>query len=172
MSSRIDLTGQQFCRLLVVAFSGISREGKTLWRCQCACGAEIVVIGKNLRTGNTRSCGCWQREGAATRKRTHGMSKVRGLRHSTPTYRSWLCMIQRCTNPKRKDWPLYGRRGICVCRQWKDFRVFLSDMGERPAGRTIDRINPDGHYEPKNCRWATTREQRVNQRKLAIHGSP
>jgi hypothetical protein len=73
-------------------------------------------------------------------------------------------MIQRCTNPARRGYPSYGGRGIVVCERWRDFPSFLADMGARPAGKTLDRINNDGNYEPGNCRWATQREQCANTR--------
>ena len=89
----------------------------------------------------------------------------------TPTYDSWVHMRQRCSNPNYAKWHRYGGRGITVCARWDpkqggSFANFLADMGERPEGRTLDRWpNPDGNYEPGNCRWATPKEQRANQRK-------
>lgn len=94
----------------------------------------------------------------------HGHGNVRkGTR--TPTYVTWMNMIQRTTNPRHPAWVNYGGRGIAVCPQWRDFRNFLADMGERPDGLTLDRIDNDAGYEPSNCRWATWHQQRVNSRR-------
>lgn len=90
---------------------------------------------------------------------THGMS-------DTATYRSWGSMIQRCCNPNNPRYPEWGGRGIKVCERWLSFENFLADMGERPEGLTLDRIDNEGHYEPGNCRWSTHREQRMNQRRM------
>lgn len=84
----------------------------------------------------------------------------------SPTYSSWKSMKQRCTNPNRKDYEFYGGRGINICPKWLQFSSFLKDMGERPLGMSLDRIDVNGDYEPKNCKWATQSEQVKNRRKL------
>ncbi len=129
--------------------------------CRCRCGNEATVLVKKLRDGHTQSCGCLQRERTAAASTVHGHSR-RGAR--TATHNTWRAMRERCSNPKHADWHRYGGRGVIVCDRWRTFENFLADMGERPAGRTLDRIDPNGNYESGNCRWATAHEQRINQR--------
>jgi hypothetical protein len=87
---------------------------------------------------------------------------------NTPTYMSWRNMLSRCTNPEAKDWPLYGGRGIKVVKRWFRFENFLADMGKKPTNRTLDRRNNNGNYSPRNCRWATKRQQYSNKRPVPL----
>lgn len=86
----------------------------------------------------------------------------------SPTYNTWRGMIARCTNPNQPNYERYGARGIKVCKRWRRFENFLSDMGERPAGLTLDRLRVNGDYKPSNCKWATLQEQEANKRKRAV----
>lgn len=141
-----DLVGLTFGRLTV-----LRKLPRTLWQCRCACGATLAVLRSNLVTSHTRSCRCLQRE----LQTSHGHA-------GTLLYRSWVSMIQRCHNPKSREFRLYGGRGIQVCDEWRaTFGNFLRDVGERPSPfHSLDRF-PDmnGNYEPGNVRWASATEQ-------------
>jgi hypothetical protein len=152
-----DLTGKIFGRLAVLSRAGSAKNGKVKWHCVCECGARTVAVGSELISGHTTSCGCWRVERNRTSSLSHG-------KRESPTYSTWSAMKTRCTNPGVKSYADYGGKGIKVCDRWMNsFAAFLDDMGERPAGKTLDRW-PDhaGNYEPGNCRWATKEEQARN----------
>lgn len=163
----VDLTGRVFGRLRVVSFAD-SVGARVRWSCLCdpehgGCGVVCVALGYLLKNGTTRSCGCLRREVAAQRKLVHGAAR-RG--NSTPEFKTWQGMIQRCEQSSADSFPLYGGRGIRVCDEWRhDFAAFFTHVGPRPSPKhSIDRINSDGHYEPGNVRWATLLEQMRNKR--------
>lgn len=153
------MIGQRFTRLTVVS-EAPQKHGRR-WFCLCDCGGEKIAHQSNLKRGLTRSCGCLRRETTVARTTTHGHSRKRNW---NPTYSSWAAMVDRCRSEDRDNSPHYRDRGIKVCERWHRFENFLADMGERPDGRTLDRIDVDGNYEPDNCRWATRSEQMRNKR--------
>lgn len=151
-----DLTGRVFGRLTVVRLAP-KRGRRTYWRCACECWQEIEVWAWNLKNGHIQSCGCLHRELMTA----HGHARKRA---HTREYTTWKSMWQRCANPKHTAFKYYGGRGIRVCKRWEVFENFLEDMGERPAGKTLDRKDNNAGYTPKNCRWATHKEQIHNRR--------
>lgn len=149
---KADLMGLMFGRLTVVG-EAESRKRKAHWRCKCSCGIEKVISADALSRGATLSCGCLKKDLATT----HGL-------FGHELYQTWANMRDRCENERSKDFPNYGARGIRVCDEWKDFAVFVSDMGPRPEGHTIERKDGGRGYEPDNCVWATTLTQNRNKR--------
>lgn len=169
-----DLTGKRFGLLVAQwpAGRGTTGDGITTrrfppiwWLCLCDCGNMTVVTSSSLKGGTTKSCGCLRK----TFRLKHGHARGSGI--STPTYRSWQAMIQRCTNPNDSAYRYYGGRGIQVCKRWmgtKGFEHFIADMGLRPSKKTLDRFpDKDGNYKLSNCRWATRKQQQNNLRPMS-----
>lgn len=162
MPKILNLIGQRYGQLTVLELAGVLRKQRA-WRCKCICGCEITLPGAYLRTGDTKSCGCLRRDYQLNGSVTHGHNRNN---KPSPTYNTWRAMKERCRLPSHPQYKNYGGRGVSVCERWAvNFRAFLADMGERPAGCTLDRVNPDGNYEPSNCRWATPAEQTRNRRR-------
>lgn len=161
MSKLNDLTGQRFGRLTVLERAETKSDRKTRWLCRCDCGNETIVYGRYLRKGNTKSCGCYQKERA---RETGKSNSTHGLSH-TRLYVIWNGMVRRCHNPKAQRYDQYGGRGIFVCDEWRNdfmsFREWALANGYR-EDLSIDRIENDKGYSPDNCRWATDLDQANN----------
>lgn len=160
MRNKLDLTGHRYGRISIVRSANGTENNGSIWVGICDCGAQKNFHASDLRNSKhpVRSCGCLVIETNVARTRY-------GMGHGAPTYRSWQAMIQRCTNPNVREFPRYGGAGISVCIRWLgDFPVFLTDMGERPSGTSIDRLDNSKGYEPGNCRWATMKMQQRNRR--------
>lgn len=150
-----DETGRWYGRLFVER-KVASRKGYAMFECVCDCGKRTIVAGAWLRAGNTSSCGC-----AIGGTASHGHSCGHRV---TRTYESWTNMKTRCSNPNVAAYKYYGARGVKVCKRWLSFSNFLADMGECPDGYSIERINVNGNYTPKNCKWIPLEEQSKNRR--------
>jgi hypothetical protein len=153
-----DISNQKFGRLLAIKPTGEKRWGVSLWQCYCDCGNEHITVVNSLKSGRVKSCGCLLKEVASAKSTKHGD-------YGSRTYKSWSGMVDRCTNPKNKSYVNYGAKNVKICDEWRDYKNFKNDMGERPDKHSLDRIDVFGDYNPKNCRWASTLIQNRNKRK-------
>lgn len=157
-----DISGQKFNHLTPMAKMMRCKHG-VLWRCKCDCGGETFAFGGFLRSGRTRSCGCDLDTTRRSLVESHGWS-------GRPEYWAWREAKARCSRPTHDRWKDYGGRGIDMCQRWRDsFVSFIEDMGPRPPGCSIDRIDVNGNYEPSNCRWTTNKVQMNNRRCSAAY---
>jgi len=148
--SLTEMIGKKFTKLLVIEFNSKGRNNENKWLCKCDCGNHIVLCTNVLTKGNTKSCGC--------------LRKANDI-YKSKEYQSYKAMKERCNSKTHHAYKNYGGRGITICKRWLDnFENFYNDMGKRPAGTSLDRINNNGNYEPNNCKWSTPKEQNNNRR--------
>lgn len=160
MTKKLELTGQQFHRLLVLQ-EGNSTKTTSKWICKCNCGNIKEIVGTKLTQNKTKSCGCLKKEHKGGKiKHNEGSNKTK-----TKEYRTWNSIKQRCNNPKHHSYKWYKKNNINICEEWKNnFEAFLKHVGRAPTNKhTIDRIDNHKNYEPNNCRWVLPTTQIINQ---------
>lgn len=150
--------GDRFSKLTISEFSD---PKKRYCICKCDCGGTKITSSSYLIKNRVGSCGCLQKEVMKKRNTKHGVCK----KGKTKTYHVWVKMRQRCNNANAGDYKWYGGRGIKVCERWNDYALFLEDMGEKPEGYSIDRVDVNGNYCPSNCKWIPKKEQAKNNQK-------
>lgn len=161
-----DITGQKFNHLTVKNRETNSKNKQARWLCLCDCGNKTITTTSHLKNGHTRTCGCKSFDDVSPSRLTHGHAK-KGRR--SKTFYTWSSMKDRCFDKNNKRYYDYGGRGIVVCKRWiNSFDNFLSDMGEKPNGMTLERINNSLGYAKDNCRWATLKEQSRNKRNNVV----
>lgn len=164
MAKFLNIANRRFAKLTAVRHVGFNSHRKAMWLCKCDCGLEVIVVGGNLISGGTTSCGCEQRRLASDRMRQRNFKHGHATGSFSPEYRAFTSMHRRCKYPSVAGYKNYGGRGIRVCKRWSSFQNFFRDMGPKPAMHTLERKNPDGDYKPSNCKWATNLEQQRNRR--------
>lgn len=148
MRQRVDITGRKFARL-----TAIERLKGSRWKFECECGGFVIQHSSWVKNGNTKSCGCLQKDQWKASSDIHS-------KH--PLYMLWCGMKARCDDENHVAYPRYGGKGIRVCQRWMDFEKFIEDVDPRPAGHSLDRLNNGADYRPGNTRWATPTEQSEN----------
>lgn len=160
-----DHSGVRFGMLTAIRLSDDYIKGQGRWLCKCDCGNHSVVLASNLTRNHTTSCGCHKKANFKVMNLTHGATANQDTRHKKylSSYNIWCGMRQRCYNSNSPAYIYYGGRGIKVCERWHDYSNFVEDMGEKPKGLSLDRIDNNGDYSPQNCRWASNKEQMRNK---------
>lgn len=155
--NKLELSGHKYGRLLVIRPIGRNKHLQIIWECLCECGNLTKTLATKLKSGRAVSCGCINKERLIKMHTTHNLSK-------SPLYKKWKIIRNRCNNPKHEHYKYYGGKGIKMCDRWNDFNNFYDDMFPTyKKGLTIERINPNGGYQPDNCKWDTVKNQARNK---------
>lgn len=166
MGKFVDLTSIRVGRLTIL-HRGKNISKQPSWVCLCDCGNELQVVASSLKSARTRSCGCLRAEISKKTMTTHGMT-------NSSEYSIWSAMKKRCFDVNNQDYKNYGGRGITVCDRWvNSFANFYADLGAKPDGYSLDRIDVNGNYEPSNCKWSSLEEQannKTNSVKYTLNG--
>ncbi len=166
-----DHIGKTYGRATGIKFVRVNKYRQAIWLWSCECGNEFESRASHLKIGDIVSCGCARREAVRATHTTHGLYTTEPGDWKHPLYSTWKMMIARCLSPIHKDYANYGGRGITIWNPFHNFRRWLEcieeELGPRPKGHTLDRIDNDGHYAPGNLKWSDHKEQRRNQRRAA-----
>lgn len=162
-----ELCGKQFGRLTVLSFQGVNKNHHSVYLCRCSCGKTVSVVRNALTTGNTRSCWCFEVQRTRETRLKHGDASENSP--YVKLFHSWKLMLDRCSNPRNVSYSHYGKRGVQVCDEWKEWEIFkkwaIDNGWKANVGLSLDRIDVDGNYEPDNCRWTDAKTQSNNKRK-------